>query len=183
MTPLIQRLSQAIAPYLDKPFAFFGHSMGALISFELTHALYHHCGQLPSCLMVSGRSAPQLPPTTQPIHTLPDAHFLTEVRQFNGLPDDVFSNQELMNLFLPILRADFTVIETYEYTSPPSLACEIAAFGGLQDTKVSIENLEAWREQTNQKFSAHLLPGDHFFLHSAQDQLLQILKTKLSDCK
>lgn len=180
MPQLLQSLTQAILPYLDKPFAFFGHSMGALISFELAHALYDQHGQLPSYLIVSGRPAPQLPPAKS-IHLLPDAHFLEEVRQFNGIPDHVLSNSELMSLFLPILRADFTLIETHAYSAAhSSLGCDIVAIGGLQDVNVNIEDLEAWREQTMQGFSIHLLQGDHFFIHSAQAQVLRLLKTKLS---
>jgi len=180
MPQLIQALTQAILPYLDKPFAFFGHSMGALISYELTHALQRHFGQLPTCLIVSGRPAPQLPPAKS-IHLLPDTHFLQEVRQFNGIPDNIFSNLELMSLFLPILRADFTIIETYAYTATSPLACEIVALGGLQDNNVNIADLEAWREQAMQGFSMHLLPGDHFFINSAQEQVLHLLKAKLSN--
>ena len=179
MEPLVQALAQALLPYMDKPFAFFGHSMGGLVSFELTRFLRKKFGQIPVHLFVSGRRAPQLSATDPPIHALPEPAFLEELRRLNGTPEAVLENAELRQLLLPPLRADFAVIETYVYNAGLTLDCPITAFGGLQDREVSCDQLEAWRYQTSAFFSQHMLPGDHFFLHSAQPLLLQILSQKL----
>ncbi|NET30971.1 MAG: thioesterase [Cyanothece sp. SIO1E1] len=172
---LLQALGPAIVPYLDKPFAFFGHSMGALISYELAQTLSQNYGFSPISLFVSACRAPQLPTTKPPIHTLSDAAFLKELRRLNGTPEEVLQNTELMQLRLPMLRADFTVLETYTYTPKLPLHSPITAFGGWHDQEVSHDELKAWRLHTNVAFSLQMLPGNHFFIHSAQSHLLQLL--------
>lgn len=176
---LIQSLVPTLLLYLDRPFAFFGHSMGGLISFELAHLLYKNYGLMPSNLFISGRCAPQVSASKPPIHNLPKPEFLNELRNLNGTPEAVLENAELMELLLPSLRADFTVIETYVYTHKPRLNCPITALGGLQDPEVSCDDLEAWREQTNANFLMQMFEGNHFFIHSAQLTLLRFLSQEL----
>ncbi len=176
---LVQAIAIAILPYLDKTFAFFGHSMGGLVSFELARLLRKNYGKSPVHLFVSGYRAPQVDDPDPPIHALPEPEFLEELRRLNGTPEVVLENTELMQMLLPALRADFAVIETYAYTPEPPLDCPITAFGGLQDQEVSCDDLKAWIEQTNAAFSLHTLPGDHFFLQSAQPLLLQSLSQEL----
>jgi medium-chain acyl-[acyl-carrier-protein] hydrolase len=183
MLPLVQAIAPSLLPYCDKPFAFFGHSMGGLISFELARLLRRDYGCNPSHLFISGRRAPQVPDPSPPIHTLPNSEFLEELRRLNGTPEAVLQNEELMQLLLPTLRADFAVLETYAYTPEPPLGCPITAFGGLQDQEVCCELLEAWREQTHAAFSRQMFPGDHFFLHTAQSLLLQSLNQVLTPLK
>jgi len=180
LAPLVQAIASAIIPYLDKPFAFFGHSMGGLVSFELARLLRQDANRNPVHLFVSGRRAPQLPATAKPIHALPDSEFLQEIRRLNGTPITVLENAELMQLMLPTLRADFTVLETYVYSPELPLSCPITTFGGLQDSEVSVEALEAWREQTSATFSLQMLPGDHFFLHSSHFPLMQLIRQELN---
>ena len=179
LEPLVQAIACALKPHLDKPFAFFGHSMGGLVSFEVIRLLRREYGIVPVHLFVSARQAPQISYSEQPIHTLPEPEFLLELRRLNGTPKTVLENTELMQLFLPILRADFTVIENYVYTHEPPLECSITTFGGLQDQEVSCEELKAWREQTSSDFSLQMFRGDHFFIHSAQALLLQSLSQQL----
>ncbi len=178
--PLIQELKYAILPYLHKPFAFLGYSMGSLLAFELTRHLCQENKIYPQHLFVCARRAPQLPATKPPIHKLSDAVFLEELRKLNGTPKEILANDELMALFIPTLRADFAVIETYNYYDREPLNCPITAIGGSEDTEVSHEDLEAWNLQTNASFNLHILPGDHFFLHSATSRLLQIIYTVLT---
>ncbi|MBW4614713.1 MAG: thioesterase II family protein [Desmonostoc vinosum HA7617-LM4] len=179
LTDLVNAIAPVLVPYLDKPFAFFGHSMGGLVSFELTRLLRSQYDLNPFHLFISARKAPQIPVTKSPIHNLPEAEFIAQLYRFNGTPKAVLESQELMAIFLPILRADFAVLETYVYTHEPPLACPITAFGGLQDTKVSYENLQAWREQTTAAFSLQMLEGDHFFIQSAREALLKALAQEL----
>jgi surfactin synthase thioesterase subunit len=168
LSPLIEELLDALSPKFDIPFAFFGHSMGSLISFELTRLLRKHGGPFPIQLFVSGHRAPQLPLSRLPIHCLPETALLQELRQLKGASEQVLENAELLQLLLPTLRADLALCENYQYRSEPPLDCPIAAFGGLQDSMVSIEEHAAWRAQTRRSFTLHFFPGDHFFLHSAQ---------------
>ncbi|BAT56834.1 putative thioesterase (plasmid) [Nostoc sp. NIES-3756] len=177
---LVDAIASNIYPYLDKPFAFFGHSMGGLVSFELARLLRKRYGMVPAHLFISGRRAPQIPDTDSPIHNLPEPAFIEELRHLNGTPPAVLENAELMQLFLPILRSDFAVLETYTYTPEPPLECPITVFGGLQDSKVGCHEMQAWQEQTKADFNLHMFPGNHFFLHSSQSVLLEKLAKCLS---
>ena len=179
LSHLVQALAQALVPLLDKPFAFFGHSMGALVGFELARQLRRQSGVQPVRLFVSAARAPQIPHRDRPIHALPEGEFLAELRRLNGIPEKVLEEAELMQIMLPVLRADFAVYETYVYSTEPPLHCPISTFGGLQDQRVSRGDLEAWRNQTNGSFSLRMFPGDHFFWRTTQPLLLQVLSQDL----
>ncbi|ACB50771.1 putative type II thioesterase [Crocosphaera subtropica ATCC 51142] len=176
---LLESLTPNLLPYLDKPFAFFGHSMGALVCFEVAHQLIKNYGILPLHLFVSGHSAPQLPNLDPPIHQLPESDFIKAIHDLNGTPKEVLKNEELMQLLIPMLRADFSVLETYVYQPKPLLTCPITAFGGLNDPETNETELAAWGQQTNQSFEQHMFPGDHFFIHSAESDIFLILQRSL----
>ncbi|HIK08382.1 MAG TPA: thioesterase [Trichormus sp. M33_DOE_039] len=180
LQPLITALSQAILENLNQPFAFFGHSMGGLICFELTRYLQQVYGLTPVSLFVAGAGAPHIPDTKPPIHNLPPPEFVQELRRFNGTPTAVLENQELMELISPTLRADFAVLETYIYKTSTPLSCAITAFGGLADTEVSQAELAAWQEHTTSNFSLQMLPGNHFFIHENRLELLNLLSKYLA---
>ncbi len=179
---LVDELTDTLLPLFDKPFVFFGHSLGALISFELARQLRRQQGPAPLHLFVSGCRAPQrpIPASEVPIHFLPDDEFIQKLREYNGTPEAVLQHAELMDLLMPVLRADFALYETYVYQPEEPLSCSISAFGGLQDPKVSREDVAAWREQTQGDFVLRMFPGDHFFLHSTQAQLLQTVSQDLA---
>jgi medium-chain acyl-[acyl-carrier-protein] hydrolase len=179
LVPLVQALAQALVPLLDKPFAFFGHSLGALVGFELARQLRRQSGVQPVRLFVSADRAPQVPHQDRPIHALPEGEFLFELRRLNGIPGKVLEDVELMQIMLPVLRADLALYETYVYSPEPPLNYPISTFGGLQDHRVSRGDLEAWRDQTSDSFSLRMFPGDHFFWHTTQPLLLQVLSQEL----
>jgi medium-chain acyl-[acyl-carrier-protein] hydrolase len=179
LAPLVQALAQALAPLLDKPFAFFGHSLGALIAFELARHLRRQSGVWPIRLFVSADRAPQIPARDRPMHALPEDEFLGELRRLNGIPEKVLEHADVMKIMLPILRADLAVYETYVYSTELALPCFISGFGGLHDQRVSRGDLEAWRDQTSATFSLKMFPGDHFFLNTAQPFLVQALSREL----
>lgn len=176
---LNEQLAYALIPYLDMPFAFFGHSMGALISFELSRYLCRNMGHIPKHLFVSAHRAPQLSDSNSSIYTLPESSFLEKIRHLNGIPAEILDNPELLQLFLPILRADFTLCETYRYQPEIPLPCAITAFGGLRDETLLQQDLDAWRQQTQSTFRLHYFAGNHFFLHESQATLLNILASEL----
>lgn len=179
LSVLVQGLTDVIHPYLDRPFALFGHSMGALISFELARQLRREHALLPDYLFVSAHRAPQLADFDGHLHTLSDQDLLEQLVSLNGTPRAILEEPELMSLILPIIRADFALIETYTYQPESPLTCPIAAFGGLQDAIVSQSQVEAWHEQTVNAFALHLLPGDHFFLSSAKPIIARLITQKL----
>jgi len=176
---LVQAMGPALRPYLDEPFAFFGHSMGALIAFELARHLRKEYGIEPRQLFISGRRAPSLPPVERPIYDLPEPEFLSALRELNGTPKEVLDHAELMEFMSPVLRADFAICETYEYSDDRPLGSPITVFCGTQDGEVSREQIALWREQTTSGFRLHMLPGDHFFLNTAQGLLLRALSEEL----
>lgn len=169
--PLVESLSREIRPFLDLPFVFYGHSLGAAVSFELSRTLARE-GIVPQFLFVSGRNAPHQPRRRPPIHHLPDGEFKSELLEMNGTPQEILENQELMELMLPMLRADFTISETYKFQQGPTLQCPLASFGGEKDPDVDEEGVRGWGEHTGAAFHWHMLPGDHFFLHQSRDILL-----------
>jgi len=180
MADLVQALSPLFPAFFDKPFAFFGHSLGAVAAFELARALRRHYDALPVHLIVSGHSAPQIPDRRPPIHNLPDEAFIAELRKLNGTPEEVLQNQELVSLLLPILRADFELSETYVYQPDEPLATPLAAFGGLGDPFINREELEAWEIHTTAGFRLRMFPGDHFYLNTNRALLLQALARELA---
>jgi len=177
---MIKAIAADLFPFFNnKPYAIFGHSMGALIGFELIRYLRKMQAQEPVHLFVSGHIAPHVPYNRQPIYDLPDAEFVTELRKLNGTPQAVLDNDELMQLLIPILRADFAANETYVYEDDIPLNCPITAFGGLQDKDVSRADIEAWQKHTSSSFSMYMLPGDHFFLQNVFMSILQKITTHL----
>ncbi|MEZ4868210.1 MAG: alpha/beta fold hydrolase [Caldilineaceae bacterium] len=179
---LVQALLPNLLPYLDRPFALFGHSMGSLIAYAVAQQLHQFYGQTPISLLVSGRRAPFLPEPEGLLHTLAnDERFLTELQQrYNNIPAVIFQDAELRELFVPLLRADLTLVETYQATAQRPLPCPIYAFGGEHDSRASYAELSAWRELTQSDFDLHLFPGDHFYLNEQQQPLLATMTQILS---
>jgi medium-chain acyl-[acyl-carrier-protein] hydrolase len=177
---LVDALAEGLAPWLTSPYALFGHSMGALIAYGLVRHLRHKGGPLPFRLFVSGRRAPHVPGRQSPCHHLSDPEFVeTLVQRYNGIPKAVLAEQELMNLFLPILRADFTLMETYKHIPEEPLEQAITVFGGIDDQSVNRADLDAWKDVTRGETDLHMLPGDHFFVQSARTALLNIVSRQL----
>jgi medium-chain acyl-[acyl-carrier-protein] hydrolase len=175
LAPLIVALADALRPYLDRPYALFGHSMGAAVVFELARELRRRGERSPERLAVSGRGAPHLPPRHGPLHTLPEPEFRAELRRMRGTPAAVLDNDELMRVFLPTLRADFAAHGTYACTAEPPLDCPVLALGGVQDPLAPYADLDAWRQHTRSSFELRMLNGDHFFLQSQRPLVLQYL--------
>lgn len=172
---LVRHLAQGLLPLLDKPFAFFGHSMGALISFELARQLRRERGVEPAGLFVASRRAPQLPQSSPQMHAVSDAGLIQALRLLGGMPEELLQQAELLQLMLPILRADVTLVETYLYQNEDPFDCPISAFGGTLGGDVSRYELESWRRQTCRNFRLQMFPSNHFFLIDDQTLLLQAI--------
>lgn len=179
MPALIDAVANAIEPFLDLPFVFFGHSMGAMMSFDLAHAVRERLQLTPKHLFVSGSGGPHLPRTSSNIHDLPEDQFIRRLKELNGTPREVFENPELMLMMMRTLRADFQIAETYPRFSGPPLDCPITAFGGQDDGLVPREDLESWKVHSTRSFNSWILPGDHFFLHTSDTIVLRILSQQI----
>jgi surfactin synthase thioesterase subunit/glycosyltransferase involved in cell wall biosynthesis len=177
MALLVKALEAAITPYLDRPFAFFGHSMGAAIAFELTRSLRSHGKTLPMALYVSAARAPQFRLNWTPPPKPNDRELLEQLRRLDGVPSEVLDNPQMMQYALPVLRADTALFRNYVYLPEPPLPFPIFAYGGRLDPNVSTKHLEAWREQTTSTFVRREFEGGHFFINSAADELLGVLLT------
>lgn len=164
--PLVKAIADRIVPELDVPYALYGHSMGATISFELARELFRRHITPPQHLFVSGRRAPQCPRTEPITFNLPHDEFIAELRRLNGTPKEVLENPELLELFMDLLRADFELVDTYEYHPAEPLSCPITVYGGLHDKEVSAETCNAWKEQTSASFDVRMVSGDHFFIRN-----------------
>lgn len=169
---VVNELYKSFDSYLERPFIFFGHSIGALIAFEFVRLLRKNGVPQPKHLIVSGTKAPQVPLKRAPIHNLPDSTLTKKIREYNGIPNDILENPELMSIFLPIIRADFSISETYQYNIEEALTCPITALGGLSDDTFNSADLIKWEEQTTSLFEYDLLPGNHFFIRSSYQEVI-----------
>jgi len=179
LSELVETIYQAIEPFLDKPFAFFGHSMGGTIAFEITRVLRKNNSSQPLAIFISACGAPHLPNPNQSLHTLSDIEFLKSLKDLNGTPSEILDQPELMQLLLPTLRADFELIETYQFASASPINCPIFAFGGLDDQRVSRESIEAWYIHTNSNFETYFFEGDHFFINTAREPITHHILSSL----
>ena len=178
---LVDALIPILLPYLRRPFAFFGHSMGAVLASEIARALTEREGIAPSHLFVSSRRPPHVPATETNLHTLPDDELIREVdRRYGGVPGELLHSAELLALLIPTLRADLAALETFQPSKGKALQCPISVFGGAQDPAVPREHLDAWRDQTVGPFRVRVVPGGHFYLDPQRDTLLEDLAATLT---
>jgi medium-chain acyl-[acyl-carrier-protein] hydrolase len=179
MEPMVDAMARELRPWLDTPYVVFGHSMGALLAFEWVRKLQRSGHPMPAWLFLSGHRAPDMPGDTRLLHSLSDREFVAELtRLYRGIPDGLLLEAEFMEVFLPILRADIAVVESYRFQEDEPLDCPITVFAGSQDTNVSWDQLLAWKRQTRRRFAAQIFPGGHFYPHPP---LLQAISATLAE--
>lgn len=181
---LAPELAGHLGEFLDRPFAFYGHSLGALLAFETARAVRRLQGRQPVHLFVGAAPAPQLPWEHSPLRCLPESQFLFEIQnRYGEIPEQVLADEEMRKLLLPVLRADIAMVEAYEYVSEAPLDCGISVLCGSQDRMVSPGSAEAWRAQTSRDFSLRVVQGNHLFLQPQRLQLARLISERLMDCK
>jgi medium-chain acyl-[acyl-carrier-protein] hydrolase len=182
LRPLVDQLTDILAD-VREPYMLLGYSVGALISFEVTRELVRHGWPGPRALFVAAARAPHRRSTRPPLHQLSRAELVEGLHRLAGHRNELLDNEELVDLMLPVLRADLGLDETYTPPEGDPLDCPIAAFGGSEDWSVSRSDLEGWREQTTGDFSATVLPGGHFFLDSSRGLFAEALSTEIERLK
>lgn len=166
---LVDAVADGIGPHIDRPFSMFGHSMGGLLAFEVTRTLAARGVELPSHLFVSGWRAAHLPPRRPPMSHLAYDAFVIEVRKrYDGIPEEVFRNPELMELLIPTLRADMMALEGYAHVRGAPLECPVTAYGGSVDPEAMEPEIAAWDQHSRCGFRYRIFPGNHFFLQTSR---------------
>lgn len=176
---MIEAVAAAIEPLLEKPFVLFGHSLGAMISFELARELRRRKLPMPGALLVAAARAPQLRKRAPADREPSDEEFLEEIRRLEGVPREILENEELLGYVLPALRADSRLGRLYVYREEPPLDVPIRAYAGTQDARLPREVIQAWREQTRSSFALREFSGGHFFLHTAENEMLRAVAEDL----
>ncbi len=180
MAELVAALGEALDAYLDEPFAFFGHSMGAVVAFELARLIRRQHRPLPRILVASGARAPQFRRGHVPPPEPADAEFIDALRRLEGTPPEVLDNPTLLELILPALREDAAIYRNYVYAEEPPLDFPVRAYGGAKDPNVHREHLEGWKEQTTASFALRVFPGGHFYLQTYRQEFLAALARDLT---
>lgn len=178
---IASELAEILPPLLNKPYVFFGHSMGVLIGFDVIRILRARGMRQPELLIASGRNAPQFRWRDAGLQLLPDEEFIAAVRDYNGTPEALLANESLRDLWLPRLRADLTISATYEYVEQRPLECPIVVLVGEEDSLVSEAGLQGWLTETTAGVRYFRYPGNHFFLHSAERLVLAKVHAELMD--
>lgn len=178
MTTMVDLLYDSIKGYLDIPFAFYGHSNGALLVFELTKKIMGKLGISPKKIFIAAKRSPHLG-REHPLHKLCDRDFIEVIRHYKGTPLEVFANPELLELYLPILRADFSLSENYIFMDQQPLAVEAVLIAGTQDQIASVAEVFAWEELFASPPDKETVTGDHFFMNSCENHICKIIQQKL----
>jgi medium-chain acyl-[acyl-carrier-protein] hydrolase len=179
MASLVAALGEAIEPYLCRPFAFFGHSMGAAVAFELARWLRRRGLSLPCLLIASAARAPQYRRNHVPPPAPSDGQLIEELRRIQGIPGDVLDDPAVMRAILPALKADAALYRNYVYAEEAPLDCKIRAYGGADDPNIRREHLEAWAEQTTASFLVRVFSGGHFYPQESAETFLAALEQDL----
>jgi medium-chain acyl-[acyl-carrier-protein] hydrolase len=169
---VVRQIAAVVAEHDDLPFTFFGHSLGALLAFEVARYSRTHGLAQPRRLIVSGSEAPTLRQSDRGLHLLPDPELKEELRNYNGTPPAVLENDELMELVLPMLRADFELVHQYCYQPAPPLGLPLLALAGVRDPYGGVEQMTPWLQEAAPGSSLRRIDGDHFFIHSHQQEVL-----------
>jgi medium-chain acyl-[acyl-carrier-protein] hydrolase len=175
----VEQLRDALSPLLDRPYAVFGHSIGARLGFELCRLLRRDGTPPPVRLYLSGCPAPHLP-GPPPRWNLPDEAFIEELRGLNGTPPELFESPGLLALFLPMLRADFGLVERYPHRDEAALPVPIRTFAGRSDPEAEPASVTEWAAHTSAGFESYEFDGDHFFLHEHRAALLRLIAADLA---
>ncbi|WP_198041862.1 thioesterase II family protein [Paenibacillus larvae] len=182
LDPLCEAVTAAITPLLDKPFAFFGHSMGALLAYRTALLLRREGRSEPEHLFLSAHRAAHLPLRRPPLYNLPDHKLISQLKTFGGTAKELLADPHIMDVYLPIIRADLSVCDTYVHRQENPLAMPFSIFGGTDDPDVNLRELTEWREHTSGIFTLRIFKGGHFYLNNRREEIVSIIQSVWNPC-
>ncbi|MDQ3191153.1 MAG: alpha/beta fold hydrolase [Bacteroidota bacterium] len=162
------------------PYAIFGHSMGGLLGYLLTRKILENNLPLPLHLFISGRSGPSYNDDREKYYLLPKQEFRDKLKELGGSPKEVLENDDLMDFFEPILRADFQVVETYNHQEEAPFSVPASIMIGDED-KISLEAARLWQKETSQPIKLHSFTGGHFFVFQHLTSICKIISAELDN--
>lgn len=180
MSALVADLAAVFHGIAEKPYILFGHSLGSRVAYEFAQQCQRAGLPPPRLLIASGSRAPHFPVDRRSIHDLPEAEFIDKLRELNGTPEEVLSNEELIKFLIPLLRADFKIADLFQ-AAPSRLPCPIVVLAGTEDEEVTEAAVEGWRELSNGQFDVHWIPGGHFFIEQTRDLVLEKVNAAIAD--
>ena len=172
---LVKDIVKAIECYQDKPFAFFGYSLGALLAFEVSRELRKQNMKLPNHLFVAAMHAPQAPPVHPPLSKLADDKFLQQIEHYYQPQDEAWNNPGLREIFLPVLKDDIALSDSYTYQDEMPLPCPIDVFAGEDDRGAPLALTQCWSEQTSTQMNHHVFKGGHFFINTSLNEIQSLV--------
>lgn len=180
---IVEAVAQALRGQLDRPYAIFGHSLGAVLAAETTRALTAIGEPAPVHLFVSGRRPSHVPDPQPPMSHLDDDAFVAEInRRYGGIAPELLAHADVMALLLPSLRADILALESFGVRRGPIINCPITVFGGTEDRLAPLDHLQAWRDDTQADFRVCQFPGGHFYLDARRTELLAEIARTMDTC-
>ncbi|MFD3156839.1 thioesterase II family protein [Haloimpatiens sp. FM7330] len=184
MRTLVDEIYDEIEECIEEtPFVLFGHSLGTKILYELALKIYREKNIWPEGVIVSGGRAPNLI-EPNPIYDLEDGKFIKElIKKYSSIPEEIANNKEIMKLFLPALRADFIIDETYEKSNTDKLGCPIMGLIGENDDEMTLEDLRKWEGFTTEEFYYESIKGDHMFINKKSDEVIATAKSFIEGLK
>ncbi|MFF9351272.1 thioesterase II family protein [Streptomyces sp. NPDC014734] len=168
-----------LKPWLDVPTAFFGHSMGAVLAYEVALRLERDGLPGPIALFASGRRAPSRY-REENVHRRDDDGIVKEMQLLSGTDSRILGDEEILRMVLPAIRSDYTAVETYRSEAGAAVSAPITVFTGDSDPRTSLEEAEAWRAHTTAEFDIRVFPGGHFFLANHADEIIEIISKSIS---
>jgi len=172
---ILNDVAMGVVSHVDRAFAFFGHSMGAAVAFEIARLLRKLYDVQPAHIIASGCKAPQCLRYSNPSYLLPDDKFIERLKSLNGIPSVLLENPRMLEVVLPIIRADLEALQTYKYEPGAPLDCPITVMAGINDNLVNLAGLVGWKKQTTATCVTYLLSGGHFVFNTDRNAFLQII--------
>jgi len=180
IAPMAAQLRAAAAPLLDRPFALFGHSMGALLAFELARELRRHGDPAPSRMFVSGCPAPGLPRRRPAASTLADPDLLRRLAEMAGPSVSALRDPEVLLWLAPTIRADLEACETHRPAEEPRLTVPLIPLAATDDSEVTVDEVAEWRRHSEHCDPVRVFEGGHLYLLDHREEVLARLAAELA---